>query len=116
MKTTLKKRIKLRIRRDDIVKVISGKDKGKTGKVLRVFPETGKIIVEHVNYVKKHQRPNQQFKEGGIIEREAPIRMDKVMLVCPNCGQPTRVVRKYIESEKKHIRFCKKCGELIDKI
>ncbi len=104
----------MRIKRDDLVQVISGKDKGKRGKILAVFPKDGKVIVQGVNIVKKHQRPIPQLREGGIIEREAPIYASKVMLVCPSCDKATRVGMKFLEDGRK-VRVCKKCGEIIDK-
>lgn len=102
-----------KIKKGDLVEVISGKDKGKRGKVLRVIPKEMKVIVEGVNIVKRHQRPNPRMREGGIVEREAPIYASKVMLVCPNCSQRTRVGFKVVEGKK--VRYCKKCGEIIDK-
>ena len=102
-----------RIKKGDLVEVISGKDKGKRGKVLKVIPKEGKVIVEGVNMIKRHQRPNPKMREGGIVEKEAPIYASKVMLVCPNCGQRTRVGFKVVEGRK--VRYCKKCGEIIDR-
>ncbi|AEH50818.1 50S ribosomal protein L24 [Pseudothermotoga thermarum] len=106
--------MKLKIKKGDLVEVISGKDKGKRGKILAALPKEGKVIVQGVNIVKKHQRPIPQLREGGIIEREAPIYACKVMLVCPNCDKPTRVGMKFLEDGRK-VRVCKKCGEIIDK-
>jgi len=103
----------LKIKRGDLVEVISGKDKGKRGKVLRVIPRERKVIVEGVNMVKRHQRPIPQLREGGIIEREAPIYTSKVMVVCPSCDRRTRVGFKILENGDK-VRYCKKCGEIID--
>lgn len=104
----------MKIKKGDLVEVISGKDKGKRGKVLRVIPKENKVIVENVNMVKRHQRPIPQLREGGIIEREAPIYASKVMVVCPACDKRTRVGYKFTEDGKK-VRYCKKCGEIIDK-
>ncbi|ABQ47317.1 MULTISPECIES: 50S ribosomal protein L24 [Thermotoga] len=104
----------MRIKKGDLVEVISGKDKGKRGKVLRVIPKENKVIVENVNMVKRHQRPIPQLREGGIIEREAPIYASKVMVVCPACDKRTRVGYRFTEDGKK-VRYCKKCGEIIDK-
>ncbi|BBE30907.1 50S ribosomal protein L24 [Tepiditoga spiralis] len=104
----------MKIKNGDTVKVISGKDKGKTGKVLRVIPKYNKVVVENINVVKKHQRPNQQMREGGIIEQPSPIYSSKVMVVCSSCGNATRVGYKKLEDGKK-VRYCKKCGEIIDK-
>ena len=104
----------MRIKKGDLVEVISGKDKGKRGKVLIVIPKENKVIVENVNMVKRHQRPIPQLREGGIIEREAPIYASKVMVVCPACDKRTRVGYRFTEDGKK-VRYCKKCGEIIDK-
>ncbi|ABX31503.1 ribosomal protein L24 [Petrotoga mobilis SJ95] len=103
-----------KIKRDDTVVVISGKDKGKRSKVLRVIPKDKKVIVDNVNVVKKHQRPTQKMREGGIIEQPSPIDISNVMLVCPNCNQKTRVGFKFLEDGSK-VRYCKKCGEIVEK-
>ncbi|HDM70027.1 MAG: 50S ribosomal protein L24 [Thermotoga sp.] len=105
----------MRIKKDDLVQVISGKDKGKRGKVLRVIPKENKVIVENVNMRKRHQRPTPRLREGGIIEREEPIYASKVMVVCPSCDKPTRVGIRLLEDGRK-VRYCKKCGEIIDKV
>ena len=97
------------IRKDDTVIVLSGKDKGKKGKVLTVMPKDGKVIVEKVNVVSRHQKPRKQGEEGGIIKREAPIYACKVMRVCPKCDKPTRPAHKLLADGKK-VRVCKKCG------
>lgn len=94
-----------RLKKNDTVIVLSGKDKGKKGKILKVFPENKKVIVEGVLLTKKHQKPSQKFR-GGIIEKPMAIFQDKLMLVCPRCNQPTRVAAS---------RTCKKCRELVDK-
>ena len=98
----------MNIRKDDKVVVISGKDKGKEGKVLVANPKAGKVIVEGVSVATKHQKPRKQGEEGGIIKVETPIYASKVMVVCPKCGKPTRVAHK-VEADKK-VRVCKKCG------
>ena len=103
----------LTIRKGDRVKVIAGKDKGKEGKVLRSMPETERVVVENVHMIKKHTRPSQKNQQGGIIEMEGTIHVSNVMLVCPNCGQPTRVSRR--RDDGTRIRTCKKCGKDIDK-
>ena len=102
----------MNIRRDDIVVVISGKDKGKEGKVLAADPKNGKITVEGVNVATKHQKPRKQGEEGGIIKMETPIYACKVMRVCPKCGKATRAAYKFLEDGSK-VRVCKKCGETI---
>ena len=103
----------LTIRKGDRVKVISGKDAGKEGKVLRSAPEKQRIVVENVHMIKKHTRPSQKNQQGGIIEMEGTIHVSNVMLVCPNCGQPTRVGRR--REDGGRVRTCKKCGKDIDK-
>ncbi len=109
------KRHTLNIRKDDTVVVLSGEDKGKRGKVIKVLPDQGKVIVQGVHMIKKHQRPTASVREGGIVEREAPIYESKLMVVCPNCGSPTRISHKKTE-DGTNVRICKKCGEIIDKI
>ena len=98
----------MNIRKDDKVVVISGKDKGKEGKVLIANPKEGKLVVEGVNVATKHQKPRKQGEEGGIIKVETPIYACKVMVICPKCGKPTRVAHKL--DAGKSVRVCKKCG------
>ena len=107
---------KLSIRKEDTVVVLSGKDKGKQGKVLEVMPDEGKVVVEKVNMVSRHTKPRRQGEEGGILKKEAPLYACKVQHVCPKCGKPTRPAHKKAEKEisgKKKmvsVRVCKKCG------
>jgi large subunit ribosomal protein L24 len=109
--STLHKRVD--IRRNDNVKVITGRDKGKEGRVLRVFPDDAKILVEHVMMVKKHVRPNPQRNiAGGIAEQESRIAISNVQLVCPTCG-PVRIGHE-VRGDRK-VRVCKKCGTTLDK-
>ena len=98
----------MNIRKDDKVVVLTGRDKGKQGKVLVAEPKTMKVIVEGVNVATKHQKPRKQGEEGGIIKVETPIYVSKVQLVCPKCGKATRVAYKVENKEKT--RVCKKCG------
>ena len=98
----------MNIKKDDKVIVLSGKDKGKEGKVLSANPKAGKVIVEGVNVASKHMRPRKQGEQGGIIKMETPIYACKVMVVCPKCGKPTRVAHKLVDG--KNVRVCKKCG------
>jgi large subunit ribosomal protein L24 len=101
------------IRRNDTVKVIAGRDKGKEGRVLRVNPGTSKVLVEHVSMVKKNVRPNPQKQiKGGIAEQESPISLSNVLLVCGTCG-PVRL-RHEVRGDKK-VRVCAKCGTTLDK-
>ena len=106
---------KMRIRKGDRVRVISGKYKGVEGKVLRRFPDRDALLVEGVNIVTKHVRPTQKSPKGGIVKQEAPIYACKVMLDCPACGKNTRVGRAFLESGKK-VRVCKQCNEIMDKV
>src|SRR6266513_3689805 len=100
------------IRRNDTVRVITGRDKGKEGRVLRVFPGTGKVLVEHVMMVKKNVRPNPQRNvKGGIAEQESPIAISNVMIMCPACG-PSRIGHE-VRGEKR-VRVCKKCSGPLD--
>ena len=101
----------MKIRKDDKVVVLSGRDKGKEGKVLSADPKNGKVIVEGVLDASRHQKPRKQGEEGGIIRRETPIYASKVMLVCPKCGKPTRVGHTVVDGKK--VRACKKCGAAI---
>ena len=102
---------KLHVRKDDTVVVITGKDKGKKGKVLVAMPEAGRVVVEGANMMKKAMRPTQQNPQGGISTMEAPLHVSNVMLICPNCKEATRVSRKREEGKKGYIRVCKKCGK-----
>jgi large subunit ribosomal protein L24 len=101
----------LSVKKKDKVVVLSGKDKGKKGEVLNVFPDKGKVIVSKINFVKRHTKPTQR-DPGGIHEKEAPIAMSKVMLVCPKCDQAARPKFDKLSDGKK-IRVCRKCGEMI---
>ena len=98
----------MNIRKDDTVIVLSGKERGKKGKVLATMPQTGKVIVEGVNMATRHTKPRRQGETGGIVKREAAIASCKVQVVCPKCSKGTRVAHK-IEGDKK-VRVCKHCG------
>jgi large subunit ribosomal protein L24 len=100
---------KISVKKDDTVVVLSGKDKGKQGKILSVEPKTGKVIVEKVNLVSRHTKPRRQGEQGGIIKKEAPLYASKVMRVCPKCDTPTRLAHK-IHQDGKKVRVCKQCG------
>jgi large subunit ribosomal protein L24 len=103
---------KLKIKKDDRVQVMTGKDRGKQGKVLKVDHEKKRVVVERVNFVKRHTRASQTAK-GGILEKEAPLDVSNVRLLCPSCNQPSRVGLKR-SAEEGAIRYCKKCGEDVD--
>ena len=111
--------VRIDLKKEDTVKVISGRDKGKTGRVLRVDHETGKVLVEHVSMIKRHTRPNpaKQIK-GGIAERESPIQASNVMIVCPGCGKAVRVahhVDHVAGGKSRRVRVCRKCNQALDK-
>ena len=105
---------KIHVSKGDKVRVISGTDKDKTGKVLRVLPRSGKIIVEGVNIIKRHTRPTRDNPQGGIIDKEAPIPSSKAMLICPRCNRPARIGYKFLADGQK-TRYCKNCGEVNEK-
>jgi len=108
-------RNKVHVKTGDLVYVLTGKDKGKRGKVIKVFPDKGRVTVENVNIVKRHTKPRKADQQGGIIEKEAPIHSSNVMLVCPRCDKPTKVGKQILENGQK-VRVCKKCKEVIDVI
>ena len=101
------------IKKNDMVMVTTGKDKGKTGKVLRINSKTDRVIVEKVNMIKRHVKPSQKTK-GGIMERENPIHVSNVMIYCDKCAKPVRVGTRILEDGKK-TRYCRKCNEVLDK-
>ncbi|MEQ8154841.1 MAG: 50S ribosomal protein L24 [Clostridiaceae bacterium] len=102
--------MKVHVRKNDTVVVISGTDVGKTGEVLKVIPKSGKVIVKGVNIVSKHQKPNRENMNGGIVQKEAPLYSSKVMLYCTKCKNATRIAHKLLDDGTK-VRVCKKCGE-----
>ena len=110
--------VRIDLKKEDTVKVISGRDKGKTGRVLRVDRQTGKILVEHVMMVKRHTRPNpQQQIKGGIAERESPIQASNVLIVCPGCNKAVRIAHHVdmVGGKARRTRVCRKCGQTLDK-
>jgi large subunit ribosomal protein L24 len=104
---------KINIKKDDKVKVMVGKDKGKIGKVLKVNRKTNRLLVEKINIVKRHSRPSQKNRQGGIIEKEMPIQLSNVMVICNKCVTPTRIKMQRLEDGNK-VRVCAKCGETLD--
>lgn len=104
----------LRVKKGDRVLLITGRDKGKSGKVLKVFPARDKLLVEGLNQVKRHIRPTKSGQPSGIIEKEAPIHISNVMLICPSCNRPTRIKASFLKDGTK-IRTCSKCHEQVDK-
>jgi large subunit ribosomal protein L24 len=103
----------LGIKKEDTVLVIAGKEKGKKGRVLSVMPAKSSLIIEKINIIKRHMKPNRKYAQGGIIEKEAPVQMSNVILVCPKCNKSTRIGNLLMENGKK-ARTCKKCKEVID--
>lgn len=103
-----------RIKKDDKVRVIAGKEKGKMGKVLKVLHGKERVVVENVNFVKRHTRPGAQSRQGGIVEKEAPLHVSNLMLVCDKCIKPMRIKIQQLEDGRR-VRVCGKCGEVVDK-
>jgi len=103
----------MKIRKNDTVLVIAGRDKGKKGKVRVTIPKKERLMVDGINMIKKHARPTGQARQAGIIEREASIHVSSVMLLCEKCNKPARVGRRLLADGKK-VRFCKACGEVVD--
>ncbi|HHL40171.1 MAG TPA: 50S ribosomal protein L24 [Deltaproteobacteria bacterium] len=103
-----------KIKKGDQVMVMAGRERGKTGRVARVIREKGKVVVEKLNMVKRHQRPTQKHRHGGIIEKEAPLAISNVMIICDKCKGPVRVGKRFLDDGTK-VRYCKKCGEVLDK-
>ncbi|MBI3994675.1 MAG: 50S ribosomal protein L24 [Nitrospirae bacterium] len=105
---------KFRIRKGDTVMITTGKDRGKTGKVLEVNRAKQRVFVEKLNIIKRHMKPSQQHRQGGIIEKEASIHLSNVRIVCKSCGKSARTGIRVMDDGEK-MRYCKKCGEIIDR-
>ena len=103
----------MKIRKNDTVLVIAGKDRGKRGKVRFAYPKDERLLVEGINFIKRHTRASGQVRQAGIIEREAPIHISNVMILCSKCNNPTRIGFRFLKDGKK-VRFCHSCGEVID--
>ena len=108
-------RLQTPVRKNDNVVIITGKDRGKRGRVLKVLPANNRVIVEGVNIIKRHTKPNpgKQIK-GGVVEREAPLHASNVQIVCPECGKPTRIGKRILDDGRK-VRICRKCDGVLDK-
>jgi large subunit ribosomal protein L24 len=102
------------IKKNDLIMVVQGRERGKSGRVLKVLPEKEKVIVEKINFVKRHTRPHGQQRRGGILEKEAPLHISNVRLLCEKCNKPVRIRHRVVEGGKK-ARVCHKCGESFDK-
>lgn len=105
---------KLHVKKGDMVRVIAGKEKGKSGKIIAIFSDKGRVLVENLNMVKRHTRPSRTNTEGGIIEKEAALSASNVLLLCASCNQATRTGMRVLDDGSK-VRFCKKCNEIVDK-
>lgn len=103
----------MQIKKNDNVMVISGKEKGKRGRVIAVYPATNRLLVEKLNMIKRHTRPTQQIRQGGILEKESPISASNVQLICSKCDKPTTVSRQ-AQGDGPRVRVCKTCSETID--
>ena len=104
----------IHVRRGDTVGVIAGRERGKRGRVLRVMPAEGRVVVERINLMKKHQKPTQKLRQGGIIEREGALALSNVLPICSRCDKPARTGVKVLADGRK-VRTCKRCGEPMDK-
>lgn len=107
-------RTKPKLRKNDIVTVISGQDRGKSGKILKLIPKRGAAIVEKINFIKRHSRPTQKMPQGGILEKEAPVALSKLKLICNKCNEVTSVKYQRMAENEKFVRICKKCKEMLD--
>ena len=103
----------MKIRKDDTIVVVTGKDKGKRGKVRFAYPKDERLLVEGINFIKRHTRASGQVRQSGIIERVAPFHISNVMMLCSKCNNPTRIGFRFLKDGKK-VRFCHSCGEVID--
>jgi large subunit ribosomal protein L24 len=104
-----------RLRKDDTVMVVAGKDRGKTGKVLRVLADRDRVLIERVNLSKRHTKPRGVQQPGGIVEREAPVHVSNVLPICGRCNRPTRIGRRRLE-DGRAVRTCRRCGEQLDQV
>jgi len=107
-------RAKINVKKGDMVMVLAGKEKGKSGKVLMVNPEKGTVIVEKVNFIKRHSKPTTKAPQGGIIEKEGHIHASIVNIICSKCNAPVRIKKRLLDDGKK-VRACVKCGEILDR-
>jgi large subunit ribosomal protein L24 len=106
--------VKPKLHKNDVVTVISGKDRGKSGKILKIYPKKGMAVVEKVNFIKRHTRPTQKMPKGGILEKEAPLALSKLKLICNKCNAVTKVSFKRMGDDELYVRVCHKCKEMLD--
>jgi len=102
------------LKKDDVVMVIAGKEKGKSGRILKLLPKKNRVIVEKVNIIKRHTKPTRQMPQGGVLEKEGSIHVSNVMIICHRCNVPVRIGKRIMEDGSK-VRVCRKCGEVLDK-
>jgi large subunit ribosomal protein L24 len=102
------------LKKNDVVMVVAGKEVGKSGKILKFLPKVQRVIVEKVNMIKRHTKPNAQLRQGGIVEREGSIHLSNVMILCHKCNVPVRIGKRIMDDGSK-VRVCRRCGELLDK-
>src|SRR4030043_1250335 len=96
----------LSVKKNDTVLVIAGREKGKKGRVLSVYPSKGRLLIEKINMIRKHMKPTRKYAQGGIIEKEAPLHISNIMLICPKCNKPTRISNTHLQ-EGRRVRMCK---------
>ncbi len=101
------------IKKNDTVLVITGREKGKRGRVLSIYPSNSRLLIERINMIKKHMKPSKKYTQGGIIEKESPLHISNVMLICPKCNKPTKISSIFLQDGRK-VRACKKCSEVMD--
>jgi len=106
---------RMRLKKNDIVVVTSGKDKGKRGKILKIMRDKNRIVVEGINFIKQHVKPSSQHRHGGIVDVEGAIYASKAMIYCPKCDRGVRIGMMFLEDGRK-VRVCKRCGEVLDKL
>ncbi len=104
----------MQIKKNDTVEVTTGRDRGKRGRVIAVHPAENRLVVEKLNMIKRHTRPNQQMRQGGIVQKEAPLSASNVKLICPKCAKPTKTARKMNEGSARSSRVCRTCSETLD--
>jgi large subunit ribosomal protein L24 len=110
----MKRRGWTQLKKDDVVMVIAGKEKGKSGRILKLLPKKNRVIVEKVNMIKRHTKPTRQMPQGGVLEKEGSIHVSNVMIICHRCNVPVRIGKRIMEDGSK-VRVCRKCGEVLDK-
>jgi large subunit ribosomal protein L24 len=103
----------LSVKKNDTVLIIAGREKGKRGRVLSVYPSKDRILIEKINVIRKHMKPTRKYAQGGIIEKEATLHISNIMLICPKCNKPTRISNTQLQDARK-VRMCKKCREVMD--